>query len=829
MKKLFTFFGFFLVSVMLFAQSNQYLHFDMVDDFTQLPNGSQYVSGSNQLSMTGWFYCDALAYGQGYMGFRAGSGTAEFYLIQLSNGVLECRLVTTAGFFEYVAPANTVIPQVWQHIAWIYDGTAIKLYVNGALKGSKPASGTFQGPSVNFAIGKSLLGGFNFVYGGRVDEVSVWNKGLSQTEIQDMMTNELTGTEPNLQLYYKFNQGVPGGNNTSITKLECEIGTGERDSDLLNFAMTGPTSNFNGTLDPGYQAISFPQIPDHLVTDPPFALEATATSGLPVSFEILSGPATLNGNILTLTGAQGLVTVRATQPGNGTFNPAEPVINTFMALDPLLHTPDIDPRHPLAGDVHVPALSKILLSTYSTITYPLLFSVSDVKFLINGETIHAQTFQNGHYIAWWTPPSYGNYDLTVISTNNFGGSAQETIGINIVPTATNTEVVAAENVWLNPNNVSQVVMADLPSYLGAFNKIMATLTVSCPPGGCGEYDRIASIDVKGHDGLWYEIIRYITPYSVACSHTIDLTDYMSLLLGRTEFRLNCATLDNGYYYKLVLNYTEGTPEHRYSTVHEIWKGDYPFGDYANLQPLEIRNYSFPSDATAATLKMISTGHGWGDLNTGNAAEFYEATHHIWVNGVSTFEQHNWADCSPNPDACQPQNGTWYYNRAGWCPGSIAPWFNFNMTPYVTGSGVELKYILYENYVDLCHPHHPDCVTGVTCSDCSDTFNPYLDVACNMVVFSENPILVGTGADKSNKAEITIRPNPTSGLLSITSTGNLNVPTGLLELMTLTGKVVDRFEWNGKSVQIDLSSHPRGIYFLKIGTKDFTEIKKVILQ
>lgn len=829
MKKLFTFFGFFLVSVMLFAQSNQYLHFDMVDDFTQLPNGSQYVSGTSQLSMTGWFYCDALAYGQGYMGFRAGSGTAEFYLIQLSNGVLECRIVTTAGFFEYVSPANTVIPQVWQHIAWIYDGTAIKLYVNGTLKGSKPASGTFLGPSVNFAIGKSLLGGYNFVYGGRVDEVSVWNKGLSQTEIQDIMANELTGTEPNLQLYYKFNQGVPGGNNTSITKLECEIGSGERDMDLLNFAMNGPTSNFNGTLDPGYQAISFPQIPDHLTTDPPFTIEATATSGLPVNFEILSGPATISGNTITLTGAQGLVTVKATQPGNGTFNPAEPVINTFMALDPMLHVPDIELRHPLAGDVHVPVLSKILLSTYSTITYPQLFNVVAVRFMIDGETIPAETFQNGHYIAWWTPPSYGNYDLTVVSINNFGASAQETIGINIVPTAANTEVVAAENVWLNPNNVTQVVTADLPSYLGAFNKIMATLTVSCPPGGCGEYDRIASVDVKGHDGAWYEIIRYITPYSVACSHTIDLTDYMSLLLGRTEFRLNCATLDNGYYYKLALNYTVGTPEHLYSKVHEIWKGDYPFGDYANLQPVEPRTYSFPPDATAATLKMVSTGHGWGDLNTGNAAEFYEATHHIWVNGEAVFELHNWADCSPNPDACQPQNGTWYYNRAGWCPGSIAPWFNFNMTPYVTGSGVELKYILYENYVDLCHPHHPDCVTGVTCSDCSDTFNPYLDVACNMVVFSEKPILVGTGTKKSTSSEISIRPNPTTGLLTVISTGNRSCENNLIQLMTLTGKVLDSFNWNGKSAQIDLSAYSRGIYFLKIQTCDKSEIRKVVLQ
>jgi hypothetical protein len=460
------------------------------------------------------------------MGFRAGSGTAEFYMIQLNTGVMECRLLTTAGLFEFVAPANTAIPQIWQHFAWIYDGSTIKLYVNGVLKGSKPASGTFLGPNVTFAIGKSVLGGFNFVYGGRVDEVSAWNKALTQAEIQNIMANELTGQEANLQLYYKFNQGVPGGNNTSITKLICMTGNGERDADLLNFAMTGATSNFNGTLDPGYQAISFPQIPDHLTTDPPFTIDATATSGLPVGFEVLSGPATINGYTVTLTGAPGEVSIKATQPGNGTFSAADPVINKFMVLDPMLHVPLIDARHPLAGDVFVTSLSKILLSAFSTIAYPALFHVQEVKFKINSETIPAQTFNNGHFIAWWTPPSYGNYTLTIISTNNYGASAEETFTINIVPEATNMVVVAAQNVWLNPTNVTQTVAADLPSYLGAFEKVTATLSLTCPPGGCGEWDRVASVDLKGHNGQWYEIIRYITPYGVACSHSIDLTDYM---------------------------------------------------------------------------------------------------------------------------------------------------------------------------------------------------------------------------------------------------------------------------------------------------------------
>lgn len=814
---------------MMIAQTNQYLHFDRVDDFVQLPNGSQYFSGTNQLSITGWFYCDQLAYGQGYMGFRAGSGTAEFYLIQLNNGVMECRLVTTAGFHEYVAPANTAIPQVWQHIAWIYDGTAIKLYVNGNLVGSSAASGTFLGDAVTFAIGKSILGGFNFVYGGRVDEVSAWTKALTQTEIQDMMDNELTGTEPDLQLYYKFNQGVPGGNNTSITKLECEIGTGERDADLMNFALVGNTSNFLGELDPGYQAISFPQIPSHLTTDDPFDIEATATSGLEVIFTVLAGPASIDGNTVTLTGQPGEVEIEASQPGNAQYDPAVPVVNRFMVLDPQTHVPDIDIRHPLAGDVYVPNLSQILLSTVSTIEYPELFYVQDVKFKVNGQTIPALPYYNGHYIAWWTPPAYGSYSFSVISTNNYGASVEEMLSINILAGAGDVNVMAADSVWLNPNNVSEVVTADLPSFLGAFEQVTATLSVVCPPGGCGEWDRVASVDVKGHDGEWYEIIRYITPYGKPCSHNIDLTDYISLLLGRTEFRFNCSTLDNGFMWGLTLDYAAGTPEYLYSSVYEVWNDIYPFGDYANMQPVEDWSFEFPEGALGARLKLVSTGHGWGDLNTGNAAEFYEATHHIWVNGAQTFAQHNWYDCNPNPDGCQPQNGTWYYNRAGWCPGAIAQWFDYEMSGYIPGGSLELGYVFFEDYVDLCHPNHPDCVTGVTCSDCDDGFNPHLDVACNLVVFTDGPVVTGMDDKDLAYALVSVNPNPSTGMIEVSVTGTPSLPSRTIRLMTASGAPAGQYNWDGKSARLDLSSYPKGMYILVIDAPDEPVMKKIILQ
>lgn len=91
-------------------------------------------------------------------------------------------------------------------------------------------------------------------------------------------------------------------------------------------------SNAAVTFTPGTegtpQTIDFPPPPDHTYGDAPINLTATATSGLPASFAVVSGPATLSGNILAITGV-GDVTIRASQAGNLTWLPALPVEQTF--------------------------------------------------------------------------------------------------------------------------------------------------------------------------------------------------------------------------------------------------------------------------------------------------------------------------------------------------------------------------------------------------------------------------------------------------------------------------------------------------------------------
>ena len=79
------------------------------------------------------------------------------------------------------------------------------------------------------------------------------------------------------------------------------------------------------TLTDAPQTINFTTIPSPLVFGVlPMTLSATASSGLPVTFNVLSGPATVNGSTLTIAGV-GTVVIATEQAGNATYASAEAI------------------------------------------------------------------------------------------------------------------------------------------------------------------------------------------------------------------------------------------------------------------------------------------------------------------------------------------------------------------------------------------------------------------------------------------------------------------------------------------------------------------------
>jgi len=100
------------------------------------------------------------------------------------------------------------------------------------------------------------------------------------------------------------------------------------------FNTTAQEASVHVTIQKAKQTISFTLIADKTYGDEPFKLIALASSGLPVSFELVEGRVDLTDDLVTVNGT-GEVSIKALQPGNAFFEKAE-ALQTFMINKALL-------------------------------------------------------------------------------------------------------------------------------------------------------------------------------------------------------------------------------------------------------------------------------------------------------------------------------------------------------------------------------------------------------------------------------------------------------------------------------------------------------------
>ena len=120
-----------------------------------------------------------------------------------------------------VYPADTISANNWYHIAVNYDGSTLKVYLDGSLLGDYSSSTTINN-STNATIGKR-----SDVDADRVDgnlaNVAIWNRALSSDEINSVMWKsyeQVSATESNgLQAWYKLNasEALSGDSTATLT------------------------------------------------------------------------------------------------------------------------------------------------------------------------------------------------------------------------------------------------------------------------------------------------------------------------------------------------------------------------------------------------------------------------------------------------------------------------------------------------------------------------------------------------------------------------------------------------------------------------------------
>ncbi len=458
--------------------------------------------------------------------------------------------------------------------------------------------------------------------------------------------------------------------------------------------------------------------------------------------------------------------------------------------------------------------------------------ISQLIFEIDGEIIEA-SLKDSTYFAWWTPAEYGSYTITTSAKGANGGQKFTTANIEVVDASQDMTVSTFDEELISyPNGIRAVTKNfTFPTGVNAYKSITGNLSIGCPDSGCDPYDRVAWVEVQQKGGEWIEIIRYITPFGVACDHSIDLTDFAQLLQGELQVRVFIDTWAGGWTVNLDLDYEAGVPTHPYIEIDRLWDGAHDFGNLANLQPLDTFFVNISDKAAKAKLKMCVTGHGWGENNTLNAAEFLDVTHALYV-GNTKFDQKLWYSCTPNPDGCSPQNGTWNFNRAGWCPGAIGKMHEYDLSSFISGGSYPFKYI-FKSYVDLCHPNHPNCVTNITCQDCDAGFNPHYWFAANLVTYyDEVPgntwVISPVIQTNYSKVLLTVFPNPSTGFFDLHIEDDLTVKS--IKVVDVNGKIVLENDFPSKSnkYQINMIKSNAGVYTLIVETTDGLAYKKLLI-
>jgi chitodextrinase len=117
-------------------------------------------------------------------------GDDNYYLMAMSNNSSHPVAGAILGgvYAEAIGP-NALTANTWAHLATTYDGATVRLYVNGVQVASQAKTGTIATSTNPLQIGGDSIYGQYFA--GRIDEVRVYNRGLSVAEIQSDMNNPL--------------------------------------------------------------------------------------------------------------------------------------------------------------------------------------------------------------------------------------------------------------------------------------------------------------------------------------------------------------------------------------------------------------------------------------------------------------------------------------------------------------------------------------------------------------------------------------------------------------------------------------------------------------
>ncbi len=241
----------------ILGESNSALDFDGADDRVVIPHENLLDNLTEDYTISAWVKIDNNTVGHPvfHASTSLSNGADDGLLLSANVPALGNRplfqIRQNTGTVQNVIGNEALSTDTWHHIVFSYVAATITgtLYVDGAEARSNNEI-TILPSTISSSLGSATLGFSPFAVGegggyfsGQIDEFRITSSASNCFAINQQNACQLPDNTPDLEVYYRFNQGLVAGDNTDITAL---VATAGPNGTLQNFALVGQNSNFIG-------------------------------------------------------------------------------------------------------------------------------------------------------------------------------------------------------------------------------------------------------------------------------------------------------------------------------------------------------------------------------------------------------------------------------------------------------------------------------------------------------------------------------------------------------------------------------------------------------
>ncbi|MFH0862080.1 MAG: LamG-like jellyroll fold domain-containing protein [Candidatus Altiarchaeota archaeon] len=203
-------------------------------DYLSCGNAGGLNKNMGQTTVAGWMYADATpSSGEGMFS----KSTRRYGCTYSTDGQVWCYIGGAANNINYPVGVGG-----WHYIVETFDGINMTLYVDGVKRATRVSTSSSTGTGGNFNIG-DLSGYFN----GRLDEVAIWERALTQGEIDQLYGGGSGGSA----CYLTGPDGITCTDDSECSSGHCAIDYDGSGSWCAPAAMCAHNATAPGSCGPG--------------------------------------------------------------------------------------------------------------------------------------------------------------------------------------------------------------------------------------------------------------------------------------------------------------------------------------------------------------------------------------------------------------------------------------------------------------------------------------------------------------------------------------------------------------------------------------------------